>query len=211
MDSKYLILTTVLKTLEVYLAESGEQIANMYYWIHISLIFRKLEKKCSAILTQLYNGKEYLIIGDKVGDVIAFDLPSLQKKTYLLGHCATVITDLVSFGNYLASSDRDEKVFINHFPQTFNIQSICVGHKQYVSCIANVAGSLISGSADGTLRKWDIESGVCTQIWYLDELLVNLWFYEISYKKIESEEEVLLIPSQILPLQNTQFAVIVEE
>ena len=133
-----------------------------------------MEKKCSAILTQLYNGKEYLIIGDKVGDVIAFDLPSLQKKTYLLGHCATVITDLVSFGNYLASSDRDEKVFINHFPQTFNIQSICVGHKQYVSCIANVAGSLISGSADGTLRKWDIESGVCTQIWYLDELLVNL-------------------------------------
>ena len=211
MDSKYLILTTVLKTLEVYLAASGEQIANMYHWVHISLIFRKLEKKCSAILTQLYNGKEYLIIGDKVGDVIAFDLPSLQKKTYLLGHCATVITDLVSFGNYLASSDRDEKVFVNHFPQTFNIQSICVGHKQYVSCIANVAGSLISGSADGTLRKWDIESGVCTQIWYLDELLVNLWYYELSYKKIESEEEVLLIPSQILPLQNTQFAVIVEE
>ena len=126
------------------------------------------------MLTQLHNGKEYLIIGDKVGDVIAFDLPSLQKKTYLFGHCATVITDLVSFGNYLASSDRDEKVFINHFPQAFNIQSICVGHKQYISCIANVAGSLISGSADGTLRKWDIESGACLQTWYLDELLVLL-------------------------------------
>lgn len=162
------------------------------------------------MLTQLYNGKEYLIIGDKVGDVIAFVLPSLQKKTYLLGHCATVITDLVSFGNYLASSDRDEKVFVNHFPQTFNIQSICVGHKQYVSCIANVAGALISGSADGTIRKWDIESGSCTQTWYLDELLVFFIFLN-KPKKIESEEEVLLIPSQILPLQNTQFAVIVDE
>ena len=174
IDSKYLILTTVLKTLEVYLVESGEQIANMFDLAFVSLVSRKLEKKCSALLTQLHNGKEYLIIGDKVGDVIAFDLPALQKKTYLLGHCSTVITDLVSFGNFLASSDRDEKVFINHFPQTFNIQSICVGHKQYVSCIANVAGSLISGSADGTLRKWDIESGACLQTWYLDELLVLL-------------------------------------
>ena len=58
MDSKYLILTTVLKTLEVYLVESGEQIANMFDLAFVSSVSRKLEKKCSAVLTLLHNGKE---------------------------------------------------------------------------------------------------------------------------------------------------------
>lgn len=56
---------------------------------------RKLEKKCSAMDTRLFKEVEYLIIGDKVGDIMAFDLPKLEKKTFLIGHCATVITGLV--------------------------------------------------------------------------------------------------------------------
>ena len=47
------------------------------------------------MVTRDYNGVEYLIIGDKIGDLLAFDLPSLSKKTFLVGHCATVITDIV--------------------------------------------------------------------------------------------------------------------
>ena len=49
------------------------------------------------MLTRFYNGTEYLIIGDKVGDILALDLPTLSKKTLLGGHCATVITDLVFY------------------------------------------------------------------------------------------------------------------
>ena len=170
-DANYLILTTLNKTLEVYKVESGDHIFSLFYYTDV-MSDSKLEKKCSALITRLYHGVEYLIVGDKVGDVIALDLPSLQKKIPLLGHCASVITDLASFGDYIASSDRDEKVFVNHFPQTFNIQSICVGHKQFVSCIANVDGVLVSGSADGTIRLWDILTGRCSHTWYLDEALV---------------------------------------
>ena len=47
------------------------------------------------MITRQHNETEYLIIGDKVGDILAFDLPSLSKKTFLVGHCATVITGLV--------------------------------------------------------------------------------------------------------------------
>lgn len=63
-------------------------------------------------------------------------------------------------------------MFVCHFPQTFNIQSICVGHKQYVSCIEGINGKLLTGSADGLLRCFDIETGSCKHEWYLDELLV---------------------------------------
>ena len=79
-------------------------------------------------------------------------------------------------GDYIVSSDRDEKIFICHFPQTFNIQSICVGHKKYVSCIETINGQLLSGSADGILRLFDIETGICKKQWFLDELLVLLGY-----------------------------------
>ncbi|OAO16435.1 WD40 repeat-containing protein [Blastocystis sp. ATCC 50177/Nand II] len=160
----------------------------------------KLEKKCSAMETRLFKETEYLIIGDKVGDIMAFDLPKLLKKTFLIGHCATVITGLVNVGDYLASSDRDEKVFICHFPQTFNIQSICVGHKQYISAMITVNDRIVTGSADGTLRLWNITEGQTVMEWYLDEIL-----------KVESEEETVLIPSQLISLQDSLFAGIVDE
>ena len=32
------------------------------------------------MITRQHNETEYLIIGDKVGDILAFDLPSLSKK-----------------------------------------------------------------------------------------------------------------------------------
>ena len=131
-----------------------------------------MEKKCSALTTHENRGIDYVIVGDKIGDIVAFDLPKLSKKTFLVGHCATVITDLTFVEDFLASSDRDEKIFVCKFPQTFNIQSICVGHKQFVSCICSVGENLLSGSADSTIRMWDVESGKCQHQWFLDEILV---------------------------------------
>ncbi|KNB45878.1 tRNA (guanine-n -)-methyltransferase subunit [Blastocystis sp. subtype 4] len=159
-----------------------------------------MEKKCSALITRENKGIEYVIVGDKVGDIVAFDLPTLSKKTFLVGHCATVITDLTFVGDYLASSDRDEKIFVCKFPQTFNIQSICVGHKQFVSCICSVGTHLLSGSADGTIRIWEVESGKCLYQWFLDEVL-----------NIESEEETILIPHQLFSYSATICMAIVED
>ena len=79
----------------------------------------------------------------------------------------------MSVGDYLASSDRDEKVFVCHFPQTFNIQSICLGHKQYISCMIAVQDHLVTGSADGTIKLWNVTDGSSIAEWYLDEVLVG--------------------------------------
>ena len=180
------------------------------YFLVSGLIIRKMEKKCSALTTREYKGIEYVIVGDKVGDIVAFDLPTLSKKTFLVGHCATVITDLTFVGDYLASSDRDEKIFVCKFPQTFNIQSICVGHKQFVSCICSVGNHLISGSADGTIRIWDADSGNCRYQWFLDEVLVGSGVSN-SLQNIESEEETILIPHQLLAFDATLCLAIIED
>lgn len=99
-DSQFIVLTTFLKTLEVYNVETGDLCSSMYGLI-LMVSCRKLEKKCSAIVTRMYNNTEYLIMGDKVGDIIAFNLPTCSKRTFLVGHCATVITGLVSLWNML--------------------------------------------------------------------------------------------------------------
>ena len=145
----------------------------------IAMLFyntRTMEKKSSAIITHTYNGTEYIILGDKVGDLVAFSIPEM-KKTVLCGHCATIITDIVFAKGFMASSDRDEKIFVCKFPQTFVIQSICVGHKQHISCMASTGEQILSGSADGTIRLWDVETGKSQFVWYVDEILVgvNYW------------------------------------
>ena len=63
-------------------------------------------------------------------------------------------------------------MYVCHFPQTFNIQSICVGHTEFVSCITTIHNQLLSGSADGMIRLFNVETGECTMNWNLYQLLV---------------------------------------
>ena len=93
-QEEYIVLTTALKHLEVFLLSTGKR-SLLCHLLLYCFTSSKLEKKCSAMETRLFKETEYLIIGDKVGDIMAFDLPKLVKKTFLIGHCATVITGLV--------------------------------------------------------------------------------------------------------------------
>lgn len=63
--------------------------------LSIAMSCRNIDKKCSAMITRKFNDKEYLLIGDKIGDITAYAIPSLDQKTFLIGHCASVITELV--------------------------------------------------------------------------------------------------------------------
>lgn len=35
-------------------------------------------------------------------------------------------------GQFLITSDRDEKVRVSHYPNAYNIGSYCLGHEEYV-------------------------------------------------------------------------------
>lgn len=94
------------------------------------------------------------------------------KPVPLLGHYCSIITSLKFSpdGRFIATADRDFKIRITVFPRAFpkgahEIQSFCLGHTDFVSCLAFIhlpdcrQSLLLSGSGDATVRLWDHVSG----------------------------------------------------
>ncbi|KAL1426700.1 hypothetical protein MTO96_003299 [Rhipicephalus appendiculatus] len=58
--------------------------------------------------------------------------------------------------NFLAVSDRDEKIQVSCYPNCYNIRTFCLGHTQFVTCLALLPGPpelLVSGSGMYTMMR----------------------------------------------------------
>ena len=108
---------------------------------------------------------QYLFfIIDKSGDVLSFDLTS-EKDSYtcILGHLSMLLDVTISpGGEYIITSDRDEKIRVSHYPNAYNIHCYCLGHTDFVTNIQIVPEHndiLVSASGDGTIRVWKYDEG----------------------------------------------------
>ena len=108
---------------------------------------------------------QYLFfIIDKSGDVLSFDLTS-EKDSYtcILGHLSMLLDVTISpGGEYIITSDRDEKIRVSHYPNAYNIHCYCLGHTDFVTNIQIVPEHndiLVSASGDGTIRVWNYDEG----------------------------------------------------
>ncbi|OMP05085.1 hypothetical protein COLO4_09064 [Corchorus olitorius] len=135
------------------------------------------EKRVSAVA--IGNDGLHVCFADKFGVVWVVDLPvdgseaPLNKKAVpLLAHYCSIITSLEFSpdGRFIISADRDFKIRVTVFPKkpldgAHEIQSFCLGHTEFVSCLAFICtpecsqGILVSGGGDSTVRMWDIISG----------------------------------------------------
>ncbi|KAK1420518.1 hypothetical protein QVD17_22185 [Tagetes erecta] len=143
------------------------------------LYFVPTEKKVSAVAIS-ENG-QFVCYADKFGAVWVVELDKLienqdlvQKKgSPLLAHYCSIITSLEFSpdGQFIITADRDSKIRVSVFPKkpldgAHEIQSYCLGHTEFVSCLAFVCnqgcpqGYLVSGSGDATVRLWDYTSGL---------------------------------------------------
>jgi tRNA (guanine-N(7)-)-methyltransferase subunit TRM82 len=102
--------------------------------------------------------------GEGVGDT---DKSSRNRKL-LLGHTASMLTGVrvVEIADYgtgersqrILTSDRDEKVRVSAFPETYRILGYLLGHEAFVSCLSVLEGTTArcaTCSGDGTVRLWD--------------------------------------------------------
>ena len=65
-------------------------------------------------------------------------------------------------GEYIITSDRDEKIRVSHYPNAYNIHCYCLGHTDFVTSIQIVPehdDTLVSASGDGTIRVWKYDEG----------------------------------------------------
>ena len=147
------------------------------------------------LIKLIFSSCDHILGGDKSGDVHQFDLSSGSQKL-LMGHCSMLL-DMVFSSNgqngqsnqYLITCDRDEKIRVSRYPNSYHIESYCLGHTEFVSSIVLIDDqTLVSGSGDGTLRFWQFVNGKQFKVHSChDDLRIN----QNQNNKIEQQEKAV--------------------
>lgn len=136
------------------------------------------EKRVTAVA--ISNDGRFVSFADKFGVIYAVEIEgSLENQSLphkkavpILAHYCSIITSLEFSpdGRYIISADRDFKIRVSVFPEkpsdgAHEIQSFCLGHSEFVSCLAFICNQdsqqwyLLSGGGDSTVRLWDFTCG----------------------------------------------------
>ncbi|CAK9291108.1 unnamed protein product [Gordionus sp. m RMFG-2023] len=118
---------------------------------------------------ELPEGKDFRCInnsqispGQNINGDIKFEDSNKVNKP-ILGH-VSMLLDMVfsSDRKYVITCDRDEKIRVSLFPNSYIIQSFCLAHTKFVSSIItceSLPDILFSSSGDGTIKIWQFMSG----------------------------------------------------
>ncbi|KAJ2813175.1 tRNA (guanine-N(7)-)-methyltransferase non-catalytic subunit trm82, partial [Coemansia sp. 'formosensis'] len=131
---------------------------------------RRLQsEKRSNALTFEPSG-EYLITADKFGDAHWVGTTSEYPETskVLLGHVSNLCAVDFSFHEkpYVLTCDRDEKLRVSKYPNSYNIQAFGLGHTEFITSVAPARFALdnaVTGSGDGSMRLWNMHTGELLQ------------------------------------------------
>lgn len=166
------------------------------------LISKAQLRKCPTALTLQKTGSGVaVIVSDKAGDVYGMNVKHLDQQMKLAGHTASIITDvdMSVCGRYMISSDRDEKVRISRFPDTYTIQSYAVGHESIVvgvtvmQSLYSVTGGevpplLCSASWDNSVRLWTIPEGKPLDVFHFPNETTTEEVPEVEAPSVGEEE-----------------------
>ncbi|KAJ2064763.1 hypothetical protein GGI17_000739 [Coemansia sp. S146] len=139
------------------------------------------EKRSNALVFD--PSGEFLVTADKFGDAYRVgsspDTPA--KLQLLLGHVSNLCTIDFSFNErpYVLTCDRDEKLRVSKYPNSYNIQSFGMGHTEFITSVAPARFALdnaVTASGDGTLRLWDMPTGELVQTVEMSKYLAK--YYE---------------------------------
>eukprot|EP00554_Chaetoceros_debilis_P007198 CAMPEP_0194073248 /NCGR_PEP_ID=MMETSP0149-20130528/748_1 /TAXON_ID=122233 /ORGANISM="Chaetoceros debilis, Strain MM31A-1" /LENGTH=510 /DNA_ID=CAMNT_0038753241 /DNA_START=71 /DNA_END=1603 /DNA_ORIENTATION=+ len=152
------------------------------------IVTHKTPKRCCALAFGEISPMNIIIAGDLAGDVHAFPVEKSKSESnsngndsdngnggrLLLGHTASMLTSVQIVDGKLFSADRDEKVRISSFPQTFITDGYLLGHEAYVTDFTVLASNsnssgrngdsnakyCVTASGDKTIKLWNYKSCV---------------------------------------------------
>ncbi|XP_033341412.2 tRNA (guanine-N(7)-)-methyltransferase non-catalytic subunit wuho [Megalopta genalis] len=104
-----------------------------------------------------------IVVADKTGDAYLFPSNKSDNAILLLGHLSMLLDVIVTEDEkYIVTTDRDEKIRVSMFPNSYNIMSYCLGHKKFVTNILELPhrrSVLVSCGGDGVLILWNYKCG----------------------------------------------------
>ncbi|XP_061181589.1 tRNA (guanine-N(7)-)-methyltransferase non-catalytic subunit wdr4-like [Saccostrea echinata] len=126
---------------------------------------RAISRRCTVLtFTQ---DEQNILVADKWGDVFQFSVTEPQREgQLLLGHLSMLLDILTTKGDkYVVTADRDNKIRISNYPNSYNIHSFCLHHTEYVSSLVynEDQDTIISGSGDGSMVVWNVDGQVLSQ------------------------------------------------
>ncbi|XP_055370822.1 tRNA (guanine-N(7)-)-methyltransferase non-catalytic subunit wuho [Condylostylus longicornis] len=158
----------------VALAPNGKTLAVSTSGIKTLILFTKVDEfkweilsvrksnRASSALTFSPDSK-LILLCDKSGDCFLYTC-DINPPKWILGHLSSIYDVKFSFdGKYILTADRDEKIRVTNYPNSYEIESYCLGHKEYVCSIEileNHPNILVSFSGDKTFRLWKWREGL---------------------------------------------------
>ncbi|EEB12207.1 conserved hypothetical protein [Pediculus humanus corporis] len=179
-------------------------IYNTFEWnlLHIALGERKASCLC------FFPKSNIILLGNKTGftTFYSFEGKELSKVNSSLGHNSMLTSALITDNEkYIITSDRDEKIRITNYPNTYNIERFCLGHKQFVCWLGFLPSNkevLISCSGDGTIKFWNYLNG--------SELAEYDCKSEINCKKNNEDNKVVIVKVACCELKSESILAVVE-
>ncbi|XP_066600779.1 tRNA (guanine-N(7)-)-methyltransferase non-catalytic subunit wdr4 [Prorops nasuta] len=183
------------------ICKSGKQLF-LYELKTKKLASTRLLKRAARKIKFLSNND--IIIADKTGDVyLFFLLDSLQDGKLLLGHLSIILDFLItSDENHIITTDRNGKIRVSKFPNSYNIEVYCLGHTQFVTNISILPHDkqiLISVGGDGCFILWDYTHGKELLTVRFEERISNEELQELNKSFVENN---LNEPINMLPVKH---------
>jgi tRNA (guanine-N(7)-)-methyltransferase subunit TRM82 len=192
-DGQYFLICANRKQLCLFKTDTFELISNRIM--------------CRAASKVRFLPNNDVVVADKSGDAYLFSTCNTNENgQLLLGHLSMLLDILVTDDQkYIITADRDEKIRVSMFPNSYNILSYCLGHKNFVTNVAIVPHDkniLISSGGDGTLMFWDFKSGKELLTVYFHEKLSQNDLLKVNetLKEHNLEEHVTVSPVKHLKL-----------
>jgi len=126
----------------------------------LSLIYQQnLVRKASKVI--FTPDSKHILVADKNGDVYKFKTEIASEAQLLLGHLSMLLDiQMDPKGKFVLTADRDEKIRVSKFPNSYNIHNYCLGHTEFVTSICLFGDDLLlSGSGDGSVKVWKYLEG----------------------------------------------------
>lgn len=165
----------------LYLFQCGER------WELVSN--RAISRRCTVLT--FTKDEQDILVADKWGDVFRFSVADHQKEgLLLLGHLSMLLDILTTKGDkYVVTADRDNKIRISDYPNSYNIHTYCLHHTEYVSSVVYNEDPeiLLSGSGDGSIVVWDLNGKM------LSQTFCSEGEETLPIKKLEWEKDLKLL------------------